>query len=72
MRSRGRRLKSARHEIAGSGAPSEPRLIMDEPRIRAATAADVPGIADIVTRPIGPMLDDYAARVLEGVPGSVG
>jgi hypothetical protein len=45
---------------------------MDEPRIRAATAADVPGIADIVTRPIGPMLDDYAARVLEGVPGSVG
>ena len=47
MRSRGRRLKSARHEIAGSGAPSEPRLIMDEPRIQAATA-DGPAIADIV------------------------
>src|ERR1700741_623561 len=51
---------------------------MDEPRIRAATAADVPAIADIVDqayrhyiarigKPPGPMLDDYAARVLEGV-----
>ena len=51
---------------------------MDEPRIRAATAADVPAIADIVEqayrhyvarmgKPPGPMLDDYAARVLEGV-----
>jgi ribosomal protein S18 acetylase RimI-like enzyme len=51
---------------------------MDEPRIRAATAADVPGIADVVDdayrhyiarmgKPPGPMLDDYAARVLEGV-----
>jgi ribosomal protein S18 acetylase RimI-like enzyme len=51
---------------------------MDEPRIRAATAADVPAIADVVEqayrhyiarigKPPGPMLDDYAARVLEGV-----
>jgi ribosomal protein S18 acetylase RimI-like enzyme len=51
---------------------------MEEPRIRAATAADVPAIADVVDqayrhyiarigRPPGPMLDDYAARVLEGV-----
>src|SRR5712691_9961760 len=47
-------------------------------RIRAATAAGVPAIADIVDhayrhsiarmgKPPGPMLDDYAARVLEGV-----
>src|ERR1700745_1605406 len=54
------------------------RLIMKEPRIRAATAADVRAIADIVDqayrhyiarigKPPGPMLDDYAARVLEGV-----
>jgi ribosomal protein S18 acetylase RimI-like enzyme len=52
-------------------------LIMDKPRIRAATAADVPAIADIVEqayrhyiarigKPPGPMLDDYAARVSEG------
>jgi ribosomal protein S18 acetylase RimI-like enzyme len=52
-------------------------LIMDEPRIRAATAADVPAIADIVDQAYryyidrigkspGPMLDDYAARVSEG------
>ena len=51
---------------------------MDKPRIRAATAADVAAIADIVEqayrhyiarmgKPPGPMLDDYAARVLEGV-----
>jgi ribosomal protein S18 acetylase RimI-like enzyme len=51
---------------------------MDEPRIRAATAADVPAIADIVDqayrhytdrmgKPPGPMLDDCAARVREGV-----
>jgi len=51
---------------------------LDEPRIRAATAADVPAIVDIVEqayrhyiarmgKPPGPMLDDYAARVLEGV-----
>jgi ribosomal protein S18 acetylase RimI-like enzyme len=51
---------------------------MDEPRIRAATAADVPAIAEIVDeayrhyiprmgKPPGPMLDDYAGRVLEGV-----
>jgi len=50
---------------------------MDEPRIRAATAADVPAIADIVDQAYryyidrigkspGPMLDDYAARVSEG------
>ena len=51
---------------------------MDEPRIRVATVADVPAIAKIVEeayrhyiprigRPPGPMLDDYAARVSEGV-----
>jgi ribosomal protein S18 acetylase RimI-like enzyme len=51
---------------------------MNKPRIRAATAADVPAIAKIVDqayrhyiarmgKPPGPMLDDYAARVLEGV-----
>jgi hypothetical protein len=51
---------------------------MDEPRIRAATAADVLAIADVVDqayrhyiarigKPPGPMLDDYGARVLEGV-----
>ena len=51
---------------------------MDEPRIRAATAADVPAIAEIADEAyrhyiarIGklprPMLDDYAARVVEGV-----
>ena len=51
---------------------------MDELRIQAATAADVPAIADIVDqayrhytarmgKPPGPMFDDYAARVLEGV-----
>jgi ribosomal protein S18 acetylase RimI-like enzyme len=50
----------------------------DEPRIRAATASDVPVIGQIVEqayrhyisrigRPPGPMLDDYAARVSEGV-----
>jgi ribosomal protein S18 acetylase RimI-like enzyme len=50
---------------------------MDELRIRAATAADVPAITDIVNhsyrhyiarigKPPGPMLDDYTARVLEG------
>jgi GNAT superfamily N-acetyltransferase len=51
---------------------------MDEPRIRVATAADVPAITEIVDeayrhyiarmgkRP-EPMLEDYAARVLEGV-----
>ena len=52
-------------------------MIMDEPRIRAATAADVPAIADIVDqayrhyiarigKPPRPMLNDYAARVSEG------
>jgi ribosomal protein S18 acetylase RimI-like enzyme len=52
-------------------------LIMDALRIRAATAADVPAIANIVDQAYrhyiarmdkspGPMLDDYAARVSEG------
>ena len=51
---------------------------MVEPRIRAATAGDVPAITEVVDqayrhyiarmgKPPGPMLDDYAARVLEGV-----
>jgi ribosomal protein S18 acetylase RimI-like enzyme len=51
---------------------------MEETRIRAATADDVPAIADVADqayghyiarmgKPPGPMLDDYAARVLEGV-----
>src|SRR5713101_9378168 len=51
---------------------------MTELRIRAATAADIPAIQQIVEhayrgyvarigRPPGPMLDDYAARVAEGV-----
>jgi ribosomal protein S18 acetylase RimI-like enzyme len=51
---------------------------MDKPRIRAAIAADVPAIAQIVDHayrhyiarmgnPPGPMLEDYAARVSEGV-----
>jgi ribosomal protein S18 acetylase RimI-like enzyme len=50
---------------------------MADLRIRAATAADVPAIADIVNqayrhyivrigKPPGPMLDDYWARVSEG------
>jgi N-acetylglutamate synthase-like GNAT family acetyltransferase len=53
-------------------------LIVDEPRIRTATAADAPAIAEIVDqayrhyidrvgKPPGPMRDDYAARVSEGV-----
>ena len=51
---------------------------MDEARIRAATAADIAAITDIVDqayrhylprmgKPPGPMLDDYAARVSQGV-----
>ena len=51
---------------------------MEEPQIRVATAADVPVIGEIVNqayrhyiarigRPPGPMLDDYPARVSEGV-----
>jgi ribosomal protein S18 acetylase RimI-like enzyme len=51
--------------------------MMDEPRIRAATAADVPAIAQTVAlayghyiarmgRPPAPMLDDHAARVSAG------
>lgn len=50
---------------------------MDEPGIRAATAAVVPAIADIVDqdyrhyiarmdKPLRPMLDEYAARVRKG------
>ena len=52
-------------------------MIMDEPRIRAASTEDVPAIANIVDqayrhyiarigKPPGPMLDDYGARVSEG------
>jgi ribosomal protein S18 acetylase RimI-like enzyme len=51
--------------------------MINEPRLRPATAADVPAIADIVDqayrhyiarmgKPPGPMLDDYATRVSEG------
>jgi len=51
---------------------------MEEPRIRAATADDVSAITQIVGqayrhyiarmgKPPGPMIEDYAARVLEGV-----
>ena len=51
---------------------------MDKPRIRAACAADVLAIREIVEQAYrhyiprigkqpGPMLDDYAARVAEGV-----
>jgi ribosomal protein S18 acetylase RimI-like enzyme len=51
--------------------------MIDEIRIRAAAAVDVPAIAEIVDqayrhyiarmgKPPGPMLDDYAARVSEG------
>jgi hypothetical protein len=51
---------------------------MEEPQIRVATAADVSAIKDIadqayrhyitrIGKPPGPMLDDYAARVSEGV-----
>jgi ribosomal protein S18 acetylase RimI-like enzyme len=51
---------------------------MDEPRIRAATPGDVPLITQIVEhayrphfrrmgRPPGPIFDDYAVRVAEGV-----
>jgi ribosomal protein S18 acetylase RimI-like enzyme len=50
---------------------------VNEPRIRPATITDVPAIVDIVNQSYrhyiarmgklpGPMLDDYAARVLEG------
>jgi ribosomal protein S18 acetylase RimI-like enzyme len=51
---------------------------MDKPRIRAATVSDVPAITQIVDqayrhyiarigKPPGPMLDDYAARVSQGI-----
>lgn len=50
---------------------------MNKPRMRAATAADVPAVGEIVDdayrhyivrigKPPEPMLDDYAARVSEG------
>jgi ribosomal protein S18 acetylase RimI-like enzyme len=50
---------------------------MDQPRIRAANAEDVPVVMEIVDQayrhyiarmgmPPGPMLDDYVARVSEG------
>jgi ribosomal protein S18 acetylase RimI-like enzyme len=53
-------------------------MTKDEPTIRAAAATDVPMIAGIVEqayrhyiarigKPPGPMLDDYALRVREGV-----
>jgi GNAT superfamily N-acetyltransferase len=56
----------------------EPENAVSEPRIRAATAADVSAVAQIVDdayrsyvprmgKPPGPMLDDYSARVSEGV-----
>ena len=52
--------------------------MIDALRIRAATAADIPAIANIVDQAYrhyiarigrlpGPMLDDYPARVSEGV-----
>ena len=51
---------------------------MDKPRVRSAIAADVPAIEEIMNhayrhfvarigKPPGPMLEDYAARVSEGV-----
>ena len=51
--------------------------MIDKLRIRAATPADAPAVAEIVDqayrhyitrigKPPGPMLDDYAARVSEG------
>jgi ribosomal protein S18 acetylase RimI-like enzyme len=53
------------------------KLVVDERRIRAATTADVPAIADIIDqayrpyiarmgKPPGPMFDDYVTRVSEG------
>jgi len=64
-------LKDERKDTAG------------EPRIRAATAADVPVIGQIVEqayrhyiprigKPPGPMLDNYDARVSEGVVWVIG
>ena len=52
-------------------------MIMEEPRIRAATADDVSAITQIVDqayrhyiarigKPPGPMLDDYAALIADG------
>jgi ribosomal protein S18 acetylase RimI-like enzyme len=56
---------------------------MNEPRIRVATGADAPAIAQIVEQAYrhyiprigklpGPMLDDYAARLSEGVVWVIG
>lgn len=56
----------------------EPEDATTEPRIRAATATDVSAVTQIVDdayrsyiprmgKPPGPMLDDYSARVSEGV-----
>jgi len=56
---------------------------MEEPRIRRATTLDIPAIVDIVDqayrhytsrigKPPGPMLDDYAVRVSEGVIWVIG
>jgi len=61
----------------------ERRYTAGEPRIRAATAADVPVIGQIVEqayrhyiprigKPPGPMLDNYDARVSEGVVWVIG
>jgi len=57
---------------------AEPDNAASEPRIRSATVADVRAVAQIVEdaycvyvprmgKPPGPMLDDYSARVTEGV-----
>ena len=56
---------------------------MADPDIRAATAADVPAVAQIVGlayrqyiprmgKPPGPMLDDYAMRVADGLVWVIG
>jgi ribosomal protein S18 acetylase RimI-like enzyme len=71
--------RRARISVPGTGRRS--RLItadMDGPRIRAATAADASVVRQIVAeaychyiprigKPPAPMLDDYAARISEGV-----
>lgn len=67
-------------DTAAALSPHEdkPEDARSEPRIRSATAADVPVVAQIVAdayqqyiprlgRPPGPMLDDYSARVSDGV-----
>jgi ribosomal protein S18 acetylase RimI-like enzyme len=78
---RGRRGRSRRARVSVCGTGRRSRLIttdMDEPRIRAATAADASVVRQIVAeayrryiprigKPPVPMLDDYAARISEGV-----